>query len=125
MIFQVNPDRIIGKSVNGFIQDVKTVVGKTRVSVHQAGQMPSPVVLKVEFENSGNAINAMSNAKMIDENTALVTWPVDVWFNGSRTFIAELSLGARKIKRITLDPSARFPDKDTSDKVWPREGIDK
>ena len=26
----------------------------------------------------------------IDGNSALVTWPVDVWFNGSRTFQAVL-----------------------------------
>ena len=62
----------------------------------------------------------MPNAKMIDEKTAILTWPADVWFTGSRTFIAELNFGATKIKSITLDPHGRFPDKDTSDNVWPR-----
>jgi hypothetical protein len=62
----------------------------------------------------------MPNAVMTDSATAVVTWPVDVWFAGSRTFNAALTFGARKIERITLDPGCRFPDKDPSDNVWPR-----
>ena len=57
---------------------------------------------------------------MIDANTAEVTWPVSVWFNGSRTFNAVMDFGQRKIKKITLDPHCRFPDADTADNVWPR-----
>jgi hypothetical protein len=82
--------------------------------------MPSPVVLKVEFEADGPAIKTQANAKMLDANTAIVTWPVSVWFNGSRTFDAALNFGKRKIKQITLDPNGRFPDKDTKDNSWPR-----
>jgi hypothetical protein len=82
--------------------------------------MPSPVVLKVQFAASGPAIKAMPNAKMVDATTALVTWPVDVWFGGSRTFNAELAFGGRKIEKITLDPGRRFPDHDVNDNVWPR-----
>ncbi|MEB2785381.1 M1 family metallopeptidase [Algoriphagus persicinus] len=108
------------ESVEGSIQDGNTSNGKTTVTVHQAGQMPSPVVLKVEFESEGPAIKQMSNATMIDETTAEVTWPVTVWFDGSRTFDAVLDFGDRKIKKITLDPHGRFPDKDTADNVWPR-----
>ena len=37
----------------------------------------------------------MANAKIVDDTTALVTWPVDVWFNGSRTFKATLDFGGR------------------------------
>jgi hypothetical protein len=107
------------ESVNGSIQDVKPGK-KTLVSVYQAGEMPSPVVLKVEFEEAGPAIGSMPNAKMLDKNTALVTWPADVWFTGSRTFQAELNFGARKIKKITLDPFGRFPDSDVTDNVWPK-----
>ena len=48
----------------------------------------------------------MANAKMVDDTTAIVTWPVDVWFNGSRTFEAALDFGGRPITAITLDPTA-------------------
>jgi hypothetical protein len=81
--------------------------------------MPAPVVLKVEFAESGPAPKPMKNA-VIDGRTATVTWPVDVWFTGQRTFAAELTYGAAKIERITLDPAARFPDRDRSDNSWPR-----
>ena len=93
---------------------------KTTVTVRQDGQMPSPVVLKVEFAADGPAIKPMANAKMIDDKTALVTWPVDVWFSGSRTFQAPLDFGGRTITKITLDPACRFPDRDPSDNVWPK-----
>ncbi|MBT1700153.1 M1 family metallopeptidase [Fulvivirgaceae bacterium PWU4] len=106
------------ESVDGSIRDVQSSRGMTRVVVHQAGQMPSPVVLKVEFEESGPAIGNMPNAKPIDKNTVIVTWPADVWFNGSRTFNADLTLGERKIKKITLDPYGRFPDAEVKDNVW-------
>ncbi|HTH54686.1 MAG TPA: M1 family metallopeptidase [Cyclobacteriaceae bacterium] len=109
------------ESVDGSIKDVQTSKGTTRVVVHQAGQMPSPVVLKVEFEESSAPIASMPNAKTIDKNTVVVTWPVDVWFNGSRTFNADLTLGDRKIKKITLDPNGRFPDSEVKDNVWPME----
>ncbi len=108
------------ESVEGSIQNVKTG-STTEVTVHQAGEMPSPVVLKVEFETSGPAIKSMKNAEMIDDNTAIVTWPASVWFSGNRTFKAKLNFGKRKIKEITLDPGRRFPDKDAKDNVWPRK----
>jgi hypothetical protein len=57
---------------------------------------------------------------MADDRTAVVTWPVDVWFNGSRTFEATLDFGGRSITSVTLDPRCRFPDRDPSDNVWPR-----
>ncbi|HRE65334.1 MAG TPA: M1 family metallopeptidase [Cyclobacteriaceae bacterium] len=109
------------ESVNGSIKEVKTTKGKTTVVVHQAGEMPSPVVLRVEFEAEGPAIKKLDNAKMIDATTAIITWPVSVWFDGKRTFDAVLNFGERKIKKITFDPYGRFPDKDTKDNVWPRE----
>jgi hypothetical protein len=109
------------ESVEGSIRDVKTAKGKTTVTVHQAGQMPSPVVLKVEFEAEGPAIKAFPNAKMTDATTAEVTWPVSVWFGGSRTFHAEMNFGERKIKKITFDPHGRFPDSNPADNVWPKQ----
>ncbi len=108
------------ETVEGSIKDVKMEKGKTSVIVHQAGQMPSPVVLKVEFDAAGPAIKKLANAKMIDAITAEVTWPATVWFNGSRTFTAVMDFGGRKIKKITFDPNSRFPDSNVNDNVWPR-----
>jgi hypothetical protein len=82
--------------------------------------MPSPVVLKVEFEPSGPPIQRMENARMVDETTAIVTYPVDVWFSGKRTYEARLDFGGRGIRKVTFDPGFRFPDRDVTDNVWPR-----
>ncbi|MFL5569882.1 MAG: M1 family metallopeptidase [Gemmatimonadaceae bacterium] len=108
------------ESVDGSIQDVRTLGQRTAVTVRQNGQMPSPIVLKVEFAPTGAAIKPMPNSTFPDANTAIVTYPVDVWFAGSRTFVANMDFGGRAITRITLDPSQRFPDRDPSDNVWPR-----
>ena len=97
-----------------------TTAGRTTVRVRQDGDMPSPVVLKVEFAATGPAINDVPNAQMLDSATAIVSWPVSVWFGGSRTFDATLDFGLRGIRRITLDPFRRFPDRDARDNVWPR-----
>ena len=112
------------ESVDGSIQGVSTAGGRTTVTVRQDGQMPSPVVLKVQFEPKGPAIKPMPNSRMADSASEIVTWPVDVWFAGSRTFKAELNFGARKIEKITLDPFCRFPDRDPLDNVWPRTAVE-
>ncbi len=109
------------ESVDGSITGMKTAGNTTTVTVRQDGQMPSPVVLKVQFAPKGPAIKPMRNSKMIDSATAIVTWPVDVWFGGSKTFKADLTFGARKIVRVKLDPGCRFPDRDTADNAWPRD----
>jgi Peptidase family M1 domain len=107
------------ESVEGSIQDVSKKGNITTVTVHQGGQMPSPIVLKVEFVKPGAVAN-MPNAKMLDDQTALVTYPVDVWFNGNKNFKAALDFSGKKISKITLDPHGRFPDKNTGDNIWPR-----
>jgi len=106
--------------VDGSIQTVTKTGNRTNVTVRQDRHMPSPVVLRVEFEPTGAAIRMMPNAKAEGTNAAIVTWPVNVWFGGSRTFLATLDFGGRAIRKITLDPFGRFPDKDTADNVWPR-----
>jgi hypothetical protein len=108
------------ESVDGAIANVTTEGGATVVTVRQNGQMPSPVVLRVRLAASGPPIRAMPNATMLDERTALVTWPVDVWFGGSRTFAARLDFGGRAIEQIQLDPFRRFPDRDPADNGWGR-----
>jgi hypothetical protein len=106
------------ESVDGRLASVKNAGMRTTVTVAQDGQMPSPVVLEVKFAANGPAIRPMKNAVMKDATTAIVTWPVDVWFSGSRTFTADLVFGGRKIEKITLDPFGRFPDRDPKDNVW-------
>ncbi|HET9266824.1 MAG TPA: hypothetical protein VFO31_01620, partial [Vicinamibacterales bacterium] len=110
------------ESVEGSIENVTTTGSRTTVTVKQAGQMPSPVVLKVQFAADGPAIKPMANAKIVDATSAIVTWPVDVWFNGSRTYNAVLDFGGRTITAITLDPDQRFPDRNAADNAWPRQG---
>jgi hypothetical protein len=107
------------ESVDGSIQNVVTNGARAVVTVRQNGQMPSPIVLKVEFAPGGAAIRPMANA-VVAGDTAIVTYPVDVWFAGSRTFTATLDFGARRIAKIILDPHCRFPDRDAGDNVWPR-----
>ena len=109
------------ESVDSSIKSVVTKGKKTIVTIHQAGQMPSPVVLQVDFESAGPAIKPMSNAKMTGTNTAVVTYPVEVWFSGNRTFEAHLDFGKRKIRKITFDPARRFPDDNPKDNLWPGE----
>ena len=109
------------ESVDSSIQGVTAAGGRTTVKIRQDGQMPSPVVLKVVFASSGPAITPMANAKMLDDHTAIVTWPVDVWFNGSRTYDAVLTFGARPIESITFDPYGRFPDKNAGDNAWKKQ----
>ena len=108
------------EAVHGSIQNVKTTGARTTVTVHQDGEMPSPVVLRVQFVETGPAITPMRNAVKVDERTYDVTFPVDVWFSGNRTYDAVLSFGARKIDKITLDPRGRFPDRNPTDNIWPR-----
>ncbi len=106
--------------VDGSITGLRTQGARTVVTVRQDGQMPSPVVLRIRFAASGAAIKPMRNAIMQDSVTAVVTWPVDVWFAGKRTFDAVLDFGQRPIEQVLFDPGCRFPDRDPSDNVWPR-----
>lgn len=107
-------------AVDGSIADVRTTTSGATVVVRQDGQMPSPVVLRVDFAPGGQAIRMMPNSTMLGETSAIVTWPADVWFTGSRTFTANLDFGGRLIESVTLDPFGRFPDRNVADNVWPR-----
>lgn len=109
-------------AVDGSITAVETVEGVTTVTVRQDGQMPSPVVLAVRLAADGPDIMPMPNARMLDERTVLVEYPVDVWFGGARTFEAVLDFGGRAVEAVLLDPRGRFPDGDPEDNVWPRDG---
>lgn len=123
------------ESVDGSIQSVAGAGRQTRVTIRQDGQMPSPIVLKVEFAPGAVATTPRSTTRTIpqgtesiawqDANTAIVTYPVDVWFSGARTFTANLDFAGRRITRITLDPNQRFPDHTFADNVWPRMATSK
>jgi hypothetical protein len=94
------------ESSNGKIASVSPVAnGRMTVTVRQEGEMPAPVVLKVDFA---------------DNTSQTYTFPVDVWFPGSRTYDAVLDVGNRTPVKITYDPDARFPDRDAGDNVWTR-----
>ena len=108
------------ESVEGSIQDVSMTGNRATVTVWQDGGMPSPVVLRVDFSADGPAITPMENSVMEGPNTAIVTYPVDIWFSGDRSFDALLDFGPRRIERITLDPRGRFPDRVPSDNIWSR-----
>jgi hypothetical protein len=109
------------ESVDGSIAGMTTSGNTTTVTVRQDGAMPSPVVLKVRFSAEGPAITPMPHSTMINDRTAVVTYPVDVWFAGSRTFDAALDFGGRAIEQVILDPRCRFPDGDPTDNMWPRD----
>jgi hypothetical protein len=108
------------ESVDGSIERVVTQGRRSTVTVRQAGQMPSPVVLAVTLAPGAPALRPTPNVVVRDSVTAIVTYPVDVWFDGRRTFAATLDFGGRRIERIVLDPDCRFPDRDPADNVWPR-----
>ena len=63
----------------------------------------------------------MANSTMLDDLTALVTYPADVWFGGARTFNAVLDFGGRAVEKVIFDPRCRFPDGDPTDNMWPRD----
>jgi hypothetical protein len=113
------------------IEDVTTSGARSRVIVRQDGEMPAPVILKVELAPNGSSNRPADAVSQVtpgismttrwqDANTAVVSYPVDVWFGGQRTFVAELRFPSRQITRITLDPNGRFPDKNAADNIWPR-----
>ena len=109
--------------VDGSITNVQVKGGRTTVTVRQDGQMPSPVVLRVRFAPNGPPIRAMPNAVMHDSLSAIVTFPVSVWYPGRRTYDAILDFGKRPITEVLFDPGCRFPDRNPADNVWPRSAV--
>ena len=106
--------------MDGSIQKVEGVGEQTVITIHQAGQMPSPVVLDVVFADREQNVRQIANGKLLDDGVQRLTWPVDVWFGGARTFEIRLDCRVEQIERLTLDPRGRFPDADKSDNTWPR-----
>jgi Peptidase family M1 domain len=107
------------ESVDGSISDVVANGSATTVTVRQDGQMPSPVVLQIKLRAGAPAVDDMPNVVSVGEGEFVVTYPVDVWFAGSKTFDAELPFALGQIESIVLDPGGRFPDRDPGDNAWP------
>lgn len=106
-------------SVDGAVEQVERVGDHTRITVRQDGEMPSPVVLAIECADGGPVMRVPANGVANGRTGATITYPVDVWFGGARTFTAELDTGCA-VERVTLDPLRRFPDRDASDNIWQR-----
>lgn len=106
-------------SCDGSIQGVQEFDDHTVINVHQAGQMPSPIVLRVEFNEPAAQREQMANSVTQEDGSVIVTWPASVWFDGQRTFAAKLLFASSDIKKVTLDPGGRFPDANKGDNVWP------
>jgi hypothetical protein len=104
--------------VDGAIESVSRTGRTTRVVVRQDGQMPSPVVLKVTVASAGPTVKWPKNAVPVDSTTAVLTWPVDVWFSGARRFMATVDVGGRPVTAVELDPARRFPDSNPADNRW-------
>jgi hypothetical protein len=109
--------------VDGSLQGVTTSGSNATVTVHQAGEMPSPIVLDLKLSGTGNVSAAAlgghgATVQTIDDRTVRVTYPVDVWFSGSRTLRVELNLGGRSLEGVMLDPDGRLPDKNPKDNTW-------
>ncbi|MEZ4455155.1 MAG: M1 family aminopeptidase [Gemmatimonadales bacterium] len=132
------------ESVDGSLASVTTQSGRTTVTVRQDGQMPSPVVLEFTLgapAAGGGALDTRNlrdvviaevgvgpagagpaprttGMTLVDDHTVRVTFPVEIWFGGARTFSAAFEFG-RPVERIVLDPGCRFPDRNPADNVWP------
>ncbi len=106
-------------AVDHRLASVKRQGLNTAVTVAQDGNMPAPIVLDVTFAKTGPAIRPMRNAVMLNDSTARITVPVDVWFDGRRQHTVNLVFGGRAIEKVQLDPQRRFPDRNPADNVWP------
>jgi hypothetical protein len=73
------------------------------VTIRDKGDMAMPLILSLE----------MTNGPPI-----LLKVPADVWFAGTRTYVARVPLSGRTLKSITLDPENRFQDLDRSNNLW-------
>mgnify|MGYP006197919889 CR=1 FL=1 len=66
--------------------------------------LPQPRGISVHWKGRRQA--HFQRAAALFDGGAVFTWPVDVWFGGSRTFEAVLDFGGRAVTSITFDPQA-------------------
>ncbi len=83
------------------------------------GDMPSPVVLEVEWKGAVRDAGVDGGAPL-GRKKLRITHPVEVWFGGARTFEARFEGKVVDLAKVALDPDGRFPDGAREDNVWPR-----
>lgn len=87
------------------IESVRTERGQAAITIRDKADLAMPVILRLAFDGG---------------STETLTIPADVWFPGSRTYVARVPLRGRTLRGIVLDPENRFQDLDTSNNVWRR-----
>ena len=87
------------------IESVRTEGGEAVITVRDKADLAMPVVALVEF-NDGTK-----------QTTVL---PAELWFGGTRTLVARVTLSGKTVKSVTIDPENRFQDLSRGDNVWPR-----
>ncbi|MEC8651820.1 MAG: M1 family metallopeptidase [Planctomycetota bacterium] len=106
-------------AVDGSIQAVRQDGDDVVVVVRQDGDMPSPVVLEVEWKGAVRDAGVDGGAPL-GRKKLRITHPVEVWFGGARTFEARFEGKVVDLAKVALDPDGRFPDGAREDNVWPR-----
>jgi hypothetical protein len=77
--------------------------GGVTVSVVDHGDMPMPVIARIDFT---------------DGSSKTVTEPASIWFSGTRSATVTVPLGGKNVARVTLDPDYRFQDVDRTNNEW-------
>lgn len=90
-------------TVDQAIDSVSVRGGSATVLVHDRGDMPMPIILRVEYTN-GISDTVVQSA--------------DVWFTGTRAVAMTIPLRGRTIRSLVLDPDNRFQDLDRSNNSW-------
>ena len=85
------------------IANVKQTNGTLTLTVADHGNMPMPVIARVDFT---------------DGSSQTITRPASAWFPGTRSTTLTLPLRGKSIAHVTLDPEKRFQDLDRSNNEW-------
>ena len=93
-------------TVDQAIETVRVVSGQAEVTIRDKADMAMPLILRLEFT---------------DGSFQWLTYPADIWFGGTRSFVAKIPLRRRTLKTVTLDPENRFQDLDASNNSWSRQ----
>jgi Peptidase family M1 domain len=78
---------------------------ESRIYLRNAGGIPMPVELALLMD---------------DGSTQRLTLPVEIWFGGAA--YTAIVPGPRKVKAVTVDPEAKYPDVRRENNRWPAGG---
>jgi hypothetical protein len=87
------------------IQSARVAGDEIVLDVRDEGDLAMPLIVRVDWT---------------DGSYSVITYPADLWFDGSRSLMTRIPVKGRTMKSVTLDPDNRFQDLDRSDNVWPR-----